>query len=204
MYESKDTKTNLLAAALRLFAERGYENTSIRAITSLSGANLGAVTYHFQSKENLYQEVLKSKAEPLYLLLAAIAEDPGDPAERIERIARGFFEHLLTNPEMPALLLHEISLRRPVPGPIRETMSRLFGLLNSLIRQGQQQGSIIKGDPALLAISTITQPAYAAVMRQVMQDVAGYDLENPATRREVLDHFMLFLRRGLAPAGNQE
>jgi len=102
------------------------------------------------------------------------------------------------------LILHEISLNRPVPGPIRETMSRVFGLLIGLIRQGQQQGSLVKGDPALLAISTITQPGYAAVMWRVVQEVAGFDLQRPEARKAVIDHFILFLRRGLAPAESQE
>ena len=104
MYESTNTKANVLAAARELFAERGYDSTSIRAITSLAQANLGAVTYHFESKENLYHEVLKSKTKPLQAELAAIAESPGTPLERIEAIARYFF-----NTEY----FHPSRLRRP-------------------------------------------------------------------------------------------
>jgi len=48
-----DTRTQLLDAAERLFAERGFRGTSIRAITDLAGANLAAVGYHFGSKAEL-------------------------------------------------------------------------------------------------------------------------------------------------------
>jgi AcrR family transcriptional regulator len=48
-----DTKDSILNAAEQLFAERGYEATSLRAITTAAGVNLAAVNYHFQSKDQL-------------------------------------------------------------------------------------------------------------------------------------------------------
>ena len=48
-----NTKDSILNAAERLFAERGYEATSLRAITTAAGVNLAAVNYHFQSKNQL-------------------------------------------------------------------------------------------------------------------------------------------------------
>lgn len=198
MYEMKNTKANLLSAARELFAERGYDNTSIRAITSLAQANLGAVTYHFESKENLYREVFRSKARPLLDQLTAVAESPGPPLQRIELFVRRFFEFLLDNRELPALLLHEISLNRPVPEPIRATMERVFAFLIGMIQQGQKEGSIIDGDPALLAISTFTQPAHVAILRQVLHAVFNLDLDQPNVRRTTINHVTNFLRRGLS------
>jgi DNA-binding transcriptional regulator YbjK len=43
---SPDTRTQILDAAERLFAEHGFRGTSVRAITDLAGANLAAVGYH--------------------------------------------------------------------------------------------------------------------------------------------------------------
>ena len=40
-----DTRTRILDAAERLFAERGFRGASVRAITDLAGANLAAVGY---------------------------------------------------------------------------------------------------------------------------------------------------------------
>lgn len=48
-----DTKTRILEAAARLFAERGLEGVSLRAVTTEAGVNLAAVNYHFGSKEAL-------------------------------------------------------------------------------------------------------------------------------------------------------
>jgi len=48
-----------MRAAIALFAERGYDGTSIRAIVSKARVNQAAINYHFKSKEALYLEVLK-------------------------------------------------------------------------------------------------------------------------------------------------
>ncbi len=50
-----NTKDSILDAAEQLFAERGFDATSLRAITSAAGVNLAAVNYHFQSKDKLLQ-----------------------------------------------------------------------------------------------------------------------------------------------------
>ena len=48
-----------MKAAVALFAERGYDGTSIRAIVSKARVNQAAINYHFKGKEGLYFEVLK-------------------------------------------------------------------------------------------------------------------------------------------------
>src|ERR1700754_5083057 len=62
---SPDTRTQILDAAERLFAERGFRGTSIRAITDLAGANLAAVGYHFGSKAELLAAVARRVIEPI-------------------------------------------------------------------------------------------------------------------------------------------
>jgi AcrR family transcriptional regulator len=52
------TKTALLEAAKQLVGERGYAGTSVRQLTAAAGANLGAVNYHFGSRENLLNEAM--------------------------------------------------------------------------------------------------------------------------------------------------
>ena len=56
---SEYTRNNILKAAVALFAERGYDGTSIRAIVSKARVNQAAINYHFKGKEGLYLEVLK-------------------------------------------------------------------------------------------------------------------------------------------------
>jgi TetR/AcrR family transcriptional regulator, regulator of cefoperazone and chloramphenicol sensitivity len=56
---SEYTRNSILKAAVALFAERGYDGTSIRAIVSKARVNQAAINYHFKGKEGLYLEVLK-------------------------------------------------------------------------------------------------------------------------------------------------
>ena len=59
------TKTAVLNAAERLFAAHGFKATSLRAITGEAQANLGAVNYHFSTKDSLVLAVLGRRLRPL-------------------------------------------------------------------------------------------------------------------------------------------
>jgi AcrR family transcriptional regulator len=58
MASRTDTKTRILDAAEKLFAERGFSETSLRLITSKAEVNLASVNYHFGSKKELIRAVL--------------------------------------------------------------------------------------------------------------------------------------------------
>lgn len=60
-----ETRTHILDAAERLFAERGYRGTSVRAITDNAGVNLAAVGYHFGSKSELLAAVARRATDPI-------------------------------------------------------------------------------------------------------------------------------------------
>lgn len=52
--DGEDTRVRLLHAALQLFAERGFAQTSVRAIAEAAGTNVAAIAYHFGDKARLY------------------------------------------------------------------------------------------------------------------------------------------------------
>lgn len=57
---SEITRDRILKAAERLFAERGYDGTSIRTIVAKAKVNQAAINYHFEGKDGLYREVLRA------------------------------------------------------------------------------------------------------------------------------------------------
>ena len=63
--DSAATKERLLDAAETLFAERGFEGTSMRAVTQAAGVSVSAANYHFGSKEALLRATLWRVIEPV-------------------------------------------------------------------------------------------------------------------------------------------
>jgi AcrR family transcriptional regulator len=59
------TKTRIAHSTEMLFLQRGYEGTSLRAITTEANVNLAAVNYHFGSKEELFSMLLTERLDPL-------------------------------------------------------------------------------------------------------------------------------------------
>jgi len=72
---SEITRERILKAAERLFAERGYEATSIRAIVAKARVNQAAINYHFAGKDGLYREVLRAAFRALTAHQLARAEE---------------------------------------------------------------------------------------------------------------------------------
>jgi len=191
------TRGHLLRVARRLFAQGGYEGTSIRAITRKAGANLGAVTYHFGSKKTLYEQVLLEVTGPLARRLEAIETADAAPLDRIEMLVRGFFAHIREVPDMPALILRELALNRPLPEPARQTMGRVFQSVGQDLEAGQNEGSIVPGDVRHLVIAVIAQPIYAALAQRPLREVAGVDLRDATRHAQLVEDVVQFVRRGL-------
>lgn len=61
----RDTKTLILDSAEALFAVHGYDGVSMRAITDRAGVRLALATYHFSTKEFLFESVIARRAEVL-------------------------------------------------------------------------------------------------------------------------------------------
>ncbi|HYK34807.1 TetR/AcrR family transcriptional regulator [Alloacidobacterium sp.] len=62
--EQEDARTRLIDAAITLFAEKGYEGTSVRDLAKAADVNVAAVSYHFGSKDALYTEALRACLAP--------------------------------------------------------------------------------------------------------------------------------------------
>jgi len=69
------TREQILSVAERLFADRGYEQTSVRAIVTKARVNQAAINYHFGGKEGLYREILRMAIRALTTRQLAHAEE---------------------------------------------------------------------------------------------------------------------------------
>lgn len=88
--DSSSTRETILDTAEHLFAERGVAATSIRDITSAAGVNLGAINYHFGTKQDLVATVFTRRLEPVskrqWELLDKVEQEAGDAPPRVEAL----------------------------------------------------------------------------------------------------------------------
>ncbi len=92
-HPQRDTKERLLDAAERLFAERGFKGTSMRAVTRAADTSVSAANYHFGSKEALLQAALVRRLEPLNrrrLEALDALEAAGDEPVSLEALLEAF------------------------------------------------------------------------------------------------------------------
>jgi len=89
------TKNRILDAAEALFMEHGFEATSLRQITALAEVNLAAVSYHFGSKEELFESVLTRRLDPMnrqrIALLTRFEREAAPEALSCERVLTAMF-----------------------------------------------------------------------------------------------------------------
>ncbi len=197
------TRSELITAGRRLFAQRGYDGASIRAITRDAGANLGAVTYHFGSKRDLYAAVLEEGLRPLAARVAESVRSGGPALERMLRVVEAYFEHLQHHPDLPHLLLQEVAAGKQPPPVVLEIIRGVKEAIARLQVEGAADGSVRPGHPVLTALSVISQPVYLALVAPLLRTVGPFDLADPETRRVALEHTLAFVRAGLTPAKNE-
>ncbi|MRG71373.1 TetR family transcriptional regulator [Alphaproteobacteria bacterium HT1-32] len=91
--EKPSTRDAILDAAETLMSERGFHAVGMREIARTAGINLGGVTYHFGTKENLLAEIYARHTRPMNqrrLDMLAEAERISDPDDRLLAIIRAF------------------------------------------------------------------------------------------------------------------
>jgi AcrR family transcriptional regulator len=189
----------IVDVAARLFATRGFDGTTIRDITREAGVNVGAVTYHFGSKRELYVHVLGAAIFPIRTAMLGIARQERDALGRIEAFVRAFFQHLRRTEHMVPLMVREMAGTDPLAPPVRQMLQDVMPAIAGVIREGQKAGTIRAGDPLLLALSTAAQPVYFNLARKALATVLGLDPNADAHFDRLVDHCVTTVKRQLTP-----
>lgn len=193
------TRESLIAAARLIFARKGFDGASVRAITRQAGTNLGAVTYHFGSKADLYAAVLEEGLRPIARQVGVAARSEGTALDRIVLVVEAYFKHFETHPDLPHLLLQEVAAGKPPPPVVVEVVSHVKQTIAGLQIEGERDGSVRPGHPLLTALSVLSQPVYLTLVAPLLRNVAGFDLAEAESRRIAIDHATAFVRAALAP-----
>jgi AcrR family transcriptional regulator len=138
MNEAPDTRARLLDVAEELFAEHGLERVSVRDITEAAGANLGAINYHFGTREGLIEAVFERRISPVNKArlaaldaLEAEARDHAPPVEAVlDALIRPAATACLNDPKGGAAFGKLFGRCLAEPGPeVEALLSRQFAPL---------------------------------------------------------------------------
>src|SRR5215471_4745255 len=92
--KGQQTRAAILETALDMFRERGYEQTTMRAIADATGVALGNAYYYFHSKDHLIQAFYERTHEEHLLASRSVLEEERDLKSRLLRVLRVKFESL--------------------------------------------------------------------------------------------------------------
>ncbi|MDQ6420109.1 TetR family transcriptional regulator [Paenibacillus sp. LHD-117] len=132
-----DIKMRILGASKKLFAQHGYEGTSIRQICEEAGANVALVSYHFGGKENLFGALFES-----YFPNNEVRSiDPDmDPLIGVKLIIREVTAYRQSDPQLISIIQQEIIMNTPRIQKIREHVMPMWKQLRKWMSDGREQG----------------------------------------------------------------
>ena len=95
--ELNDKQKNILSVANKLFAENGYEGTSIRDIAKEAKINIAMISYYFGSKERLLESLIIQRVSGLKPLLEALVIENISPLDKIDKLIDIYTEKIIFN-----------------------------------------------------------------------------------------------------------
>ena len=148
-----DTAERLLREALRLFAERGYERTSIADIQGAVGLrpSSGALYKHYPSKEALLRAGVERFADAGERARAWLGQLPERPEEALERIGREVLAVLGAEADEVRLVWRELAQFPELQGRARGTMQASYAALGAWLRERAARGELRAADPEATA-----------------------------------------------------
>jgi len=148
----------ILHAAVRVFAEKGYQGCRIADVARQAGVAYGLVYHYFQSKEALLESVFAEQWGLFIQSIRAIAEGPGTAPEQLASVCRFAIDVYKTAPAAVRVLLLEVA-RTPNAlraGSTRDTFETALGLVADVVRRGQVAGDLRRDvDPMLAAAALL-------------------------------------------------
>jgi AcrR family transcriptional regulator len=190
----------LLKAAIDVFAERGYENSTIREICSRAGANVALIHYHFGDKLELYTEVLRFSmtcgAPPSSTLSLT------DPEHALRYVIGAMVERVLQTGDQAdlryRLMLHEFAQPSTATSRvIQEVMRPMYDRLREIV------GAILGLPPdhektRLSVHSVIGQIAYyarsAPMLRTLWPEMKMTEVQRSLIASHITEFSMAYLR----------
>ncbi|MGW3401883.1 TetR/AcrR family transcriptional regulator [Streptomyces zhihengii] len=108
-----ESRQRILDAAVEIAGERGYEGTSIAAVSAKCGLPASSIYWHFKDKDDLIAAVIERSFETWLAAVELPSEETGTPLERVTAMAGGVGKSLIDAPDFLRLGLMLALERRP-------------------------------------------------------------------------------------------
>jgi AcrR family transcriptional regulator len=202
------TRAKLLGAAGHMFAERGYQATTVRDICSRAGANVALVNYYFGGKRGLYLVVLHElMARSAHLEEVRGALDQDAPPEDVLRTVikarlRGLCPGVLAD-EQSRIMMHELAQPTPaltrvindISRPIYERMLALVGGIIGRRPHDEKTRLCVHSVMGQMIVYALARPFLVRLWPELKM--------TPAQLDSIADHIADFSLAYLRQAGNK-
>ena len=205
-----ETKKRILGVACKLFAENGFRDTTHENICRIAGVNIGAINYHFQSKENLYVESWKMAFQQ------SISRHPIDggvskeaPVKKRLRGRIASIMHRFADPENMEFEIVHKEIANPtglLNDVIKESMEPLERDMRSIVRELLGEKASEK-EVQLCEMSIIGQCFNPTVMRKRhigRQETMGNPAWDELDTEGIIDHVVKFSLAGMAAISDSQ
>ena len=126
-----------------LFAERGFDGTSIREIAEHAGATKALIYHYYDSKEALYQTLLEDAVSGVVTQIEAIAADETEPETQIRAVVQVFIDAYHDAPHRFQMVQRTIDDHHAIAAVLAERwFSRAHRAVQDIVARGVHQGDL--------------------------------------------------------------
>ena len=134
----------ILDVAARVFADKGIMNATVRDIGQEAGILSGSLYHHFESKDQMIEEVLRPVVDDLDVRFGQVADTVADPLERIRQVMLVSFAEAAQRPEQALIFRNDAHHFAEIPR-LAFVETQRIGLRTMVVdalRAGQAQGRV--------------------------------------------------------------
>jgi AcrR family transcriptional regulator len=182
--QPEQVRERILAAALSVFAARGFDGATMQLIATQSGASLPLIVYHFKSKEKLWQAVIENTVAHFDALIEkATQKNNGHTAtEQLKDVIEAIVRVSVALPEFRRILETESYTMTPRLQWIGDNFARRHHkIITGLIKKAQDERQVVNVEPHRLSYM-ITGMATNSSNGAEYQYLTGLD---PSSNEEV-------------------
>ncbi|MBD3583819.1 TetR/AcrR family transcriptional regulator [Flavobacterium selenitireducens] len=146
MTELNEKQLQILQVAERLFAEKGFDGTSVRDIAREASINIAMVSYYFGSKDKMLEALILWRTSDMRLQLETLLKLDADPWEKLEKLIELYINRVRRNHCIYRIIHFELAnTQRSIKiEEFNEVKKRNLGMIRQIVEEGQQSGQFRK------------------------------------------------------------